>query len=100
MRTLPIPAPMKSSPSTGWSVRRACATDGRHGAKEEAEDLIGAFAQHGAASIVAMVDEPDAGVAARMFYAGATEVVQAPRAREPPRIVGAKEGRSSRVPRV
>lgn len=47
-----------------------------------------------------MVDEPDAGVAARMFYVGATEVVQAPRAREPFRIVGAKEGRSSRVPRV
>lgn len=72
-----------------------------HGATEEAEDLIGAFARHGgAASIVAMVDELDAGVAARMFYAGATEVVQAPRAREPPRIVGAEEGRSSRASRA
>ena len=30
-----------------------------------------------------MVDEPDAGVAARMFYAGATEVVQASAARDP-----------------
>ncbi|VWM15455.1 Uncharacterised protein [Collinsella intestinalis] len=84
MRTLPIPAPHEVEPID----RLVGAMDlrdrrGRYGAKVEAEDLIGAFAQHGAASIVAMVDEPDAGVAARMFYAGATEVVQASAARDP-----------------
>ena len=83
MRTLPIPAPHEVEPID----RLVGAMDlrdrrGRYGAKVEAEDLIGAFAQHGAASIVAMVDESDAGVAARMFYAGATEVVQASAARD------------------
>lgn len=72
-----------------------------HGSAAEAEELISAFARRGgAASIIAMVDALDPGMAARLFYAGATEVVQIPGAREPPHIVGAEEGRSSRAPRA
>ncbi|WP_270575507.1 hypothetical protein, partial [Candidatus Collinsella stercoripullorum] len=73
-----------------------------HGGEERTERTVAELARDGRAeSILVFTDEPDAGAIARLFYAGATEVIAAGGISDPDDASGArtKEGPGIERPR-